>query len=116
MAESISFPTGNPLLTVTHRRFSLSLLYILKLTICYLAKPSLWIIELHNGQDNRLTQELINKGLMPAFDMVEREWRGQLRAARESNDKEGGKGSLIIVGRRDQDKFFSNGDFLLFCL
>ena len=43
--------------------------------------------------------------------MVEREWRGQLRAAKQSNDKEGGKGALIIVGRRDQDKFFSNGDF-----
>ena len=48
---------------------------------------------------------------MPALDMVEREWRGQLRAAKQSNDKEGGKGALIIVGRRDQDKFFSNGDF-----
>ena len=47
---------------------------------------------------------------MPALDMVEREWRGQMRAAKQSNDKEGGKGSLIIVGRRDQDKFFSNGD------
>ena len=85
--------------------------YILKLTISCLAKPSLWIIELHNGQDNRLTQELINKGLMPAFDMVEREWRNQLGVAKQRNDKEGGKGSLIIVGRRDQDKFFSNGDF-----
>jgi len=48
---------------------------------------------------------------MPAFDLIEREWRGQLRAAQQSNDKGGGKGSLIIVGRRDQDKFFSNGDF-----
>ena len=48
---------------------------------------------------------------MPAFDMVEREWRDQLLAAQQSNDKEGGKGSLIIVGRRDQDKFFSNGKF-----
>ena len=51
---------------------------------------------------------------MPAFDMVEREWRGQLHAAKQSNDKEGGKGSLIIVGRRDQDKFFSNGEFPFF--
>lgn len=42
--------------------------------------------------------------------MVEREWRGQRLAAKQSNDKEGGKGSLIIVGRRDQDKFFSNGE------
>lgn len=51
---------------------------------------------------------------MPALDMVEREWRGQLRAAKQSNDKEGAKGSLIIVGRRDQDKFFSNGEFHYF--
>lgn len=115
MVQSTSFPTGNPLVTVTHRQFS-PLSYIWPLSsnhapIFYLANPSLWIIELHNGQDNRLTHELINKGLMPAFDMVEREWRIQLRTAQQSNDKEGGRGSLIIVGRRDQDKFFSNGDF-----
>jgi len=91
MVESTSLPTGNPLLTVTH------------------PKPSLWIIELHNGQDNRLTQEFVDKGLMPALDIVEREWRAQLRTAQQNNDKEGGKGSLIIVGKRDQDKFFSNG-------
>jgi hypothetical protein len=110
MAGSISLPTGNPLLTVTHRPFSLSVIYSEAYHLL-LAKFSLWIIELHNGQDNRLTQEVINKGLMPAFDMVEREWRSQLRTAQQSNNKEGGKGSLIIVGRKDQDKFFSNGDF-----
>ena len=50
---------------------------------------------------------------MPALDIVEREWRAQLRTALQNNDKEGGKGSLIIVGKRDQDKFFSNGKFHL---
>jgi len=43
--------------------------------------------------------------------MVEREWREQMRAAQASNDKEGARGALIIVGRRDQDKFFSNGEY-----
>jgi len=47
--------------------------------------------------------------LKPALDVVERDWREQWRAAQSSGDKEGGKGALIIVGRRDQDKFFSNG-------
>ena len=74
---------------------------------CFLAKPSLWVIELHNGQDNRLTSTLINHGLKPALDVVERDWRDRRRTVK---DKTGGKGALIIVGRRDQDKFFSNGE------
>lgn len=73
------------------------------------AKPHLWVIELHNGQDSRLTTTLINKGLRPALDAVEKHWRGRWRKAWDAGDKEGGKGALIIVGRRDQDKFFSNG-------
>ncbi|KAF8969252.1 ClpP/crotonase-like domain-containing protein [Flammula alnicola] len=91
MVATLSLPAGNPLLTLTH------------------PKPSLWIIELHNGQDNRLTHELINKAVMPALDTVEREWREQRRSALETKNAEGGKGALIIVGKRDQDKFFSNG-------
>ena len=82
---------------------------VLTLSFDHIAKPSLWIIELHNGQDNRLTHELINKAVMPALDIVEREWRAQRRTALETKNTEGGKGALIIVGRRDQDKFFSNG-------
>lgn len=46
---------------------------------------------------------------MPALNIVEREWRVQRRTALEAKNTEGGKGALIIVGRRDQDKFFSNG-------
>jgi len=72
-------------------------------------KPSLWIIELHNGQDNRLTHTLINHGLKPALDAVEKSWREEWRAAKAAKDQNGGKGALIIVGKRDQDKFFSNG-------
>lgn len=64
----------------------------------------LWIIEMHNGEDNRLTHDLINKALKPALDIVEREWREDRRSA-----KGDGRGALIIIGRRDQDKFFSNG-------
>jgi hypothetical protein len=71
-------------------------------TYPFLAQTWLWMIELHNGQDSRLTDKLIDQGLKPALDVVEREWR---EGWRESN----GRGALILVGRRDQDKFFSNG-------
>lgn len=74
------------------------------------AKDYLWIIELHNGQDNRLTVDLVDNGLKPALDVVEKHWREQWRSAQKSKDKQGGKGALIIVGRKDQDKFFSNGE------
>jgi Delta3-Delta2-enoyl-CoA isomerase len=73
------------------------------------AKPSIWIIELHNGQDNRLTETMVTDGLMPALDAVEKSWREKWRAARAASDANAGGGALIIVGRRDQDKFFSNG-------
>jgi enoyl-CoA hydratase/carnithine racemase len=91
MASTQSLPAGNPLLTLTH------------------PKSSLWIIELHNGADNRLTHELITKAIMPALDAVEREWREQQRSALKNKKLEDAKGALIIVGKRDQDKFFSNG-------
>ncbi|EJD06973.1 ClpP/crotonase [Fomitiporia mediterranea MF3/22] len=79
----------------------------------------IWIIEMHNGEDNRLTHDLINGALKPALDMVEREWRDVWRAAQATN-KPGstgsatqgsadGRGALIIIGKRDQNKFFSNG-------
>ncbi|KAF9000603.1 ClpP/crotonase-like domain-containing protein [Cyathus striatus] len=87
----LSLPTNRPLLTVIH------------------PKPFLWIIELHNGQDNRLTSDLVDNGLKPALDAVEKDWREQWRATASTTDKEGGKGALIIVGRMDQNKFFSNG-------
>ncbi|KAJ3512883.1 hypothetical protein NLJ89_g3265 [Agrocybe chaxingu] len=91
MIDTLSLPAGNPLLTLTQ------------------PKLHLWIIELHHGQDNRLTQELINKAFMPALDAAERQWRIQVRTAQKNGDKEGSKGALIIIGKRDQDKFFSNG-------
>ncbi|KIY43795.1 ClpP/crotonase [Fistulina hepatica ATCC 64428] len=91
-----SLPADNPLVTVTY------------------PKDYLWVIELHNGQDNRLTVGLINDGLKPALDQVERHWRAQWRMRETKNSTTGakvndGRGAVIIVGRRDQDKFFSNG-------
>jgi Delta3-Delta2-enoyl-CoA isomerase len=65
---------------------------------------------MHNGQDNRLTSTVINQGFKPALDAVEKDWREQWRAAKKNQDKDGGQGALIIVGRKDQDKFFSNGE------
>ncbi|KAK1222834.1 hypothetical protein PQX77_014256 [Marasmius sp. AFHP31] len=94
----LRLPTDNPLVTLTH------------------PKKTLWIIELHNGQDSRLVPELIDGGLKPALDAIEREWREGWRRYQQNQGKEGndqsddGKGALIIVGRRDQDKFFSNGE------
>lgn len=76
-----------------------------------------WQIELHNGEDNRLTRTLVQDGLKPALDIIERDWRQGWRASqgkKASKEKvEGaptGEGALIIVGKRGQDKFFSNGE------
>ncbi|KAF9453438.1 ClpP/crotonase [Macrolepiota fuliginosa MF-IS2] len=87
----LRLPVDNPLVTITN------------------PQTHLWVIELHNGQDNRLTTTLVNNGLRPALDTVEKHWRERWRKAFTANDREGGRGALIIVGRRDQDKFFSNG-------
>lgn len=103
-----SFPAERPLITLTHRTL-LFRQYSHLILIVPSAKPSLWIIELHNGQDNRLTLELVDNGLKPALDTIEREWRKQWRAAQKARNLEAGRGALIIVGRKDQDKFFSNG-------
>ncbi|KAJ7028430.1 ClpP/crotonase-like domain-containing protein [Mycena alexandri] len=90
----LGFPAENPLVTLTH------------------PKDTIWIIELHNGVDNRLTPALIDGALKPALDAVEGHWRTQWRAVQQqenAKDKSGGNGALIIVGKRSQDKFFSNG-------
>jgi len=68
------------------------------------AQEAIWIIELHNGQDSRLTTRMINEALRPALDVIEQSWY----ATRDKQTNKGA-GALIIVGRRDQDKFFSNG-------
>ncbi|KAL7279063.1 hypothetical protein ACG7TL_006899 [Trametes sanguinea] len=87
----VSLPNGNPLVTVTH------------------PTPSLWVLELHNGADSRLTDVLLLRGIIPALDTVEKHWRENWRAGKAKKDENMCKGALIIVGNRKQDKFFSNG-------
>ncbi|KAI0686433.1 ClpP/crotonase-like domain-containing protein [Cytidiella melzeri] len=91
MSFPAHFPANESLVTVTH------------------PSASIWLLELHNGADNRLTDHFINKAVLPALDAVERDWRQIWRAANAKGDKEGAKGALIIVGNRNQHKFFSNG-------
>ena len=64
---------------------------------------------MHNGDDSRLTTRMFVEGLQPALDIVERDWREGWRRAKATKDKNGGHGALIMVGKRSQDKFFSNG-------
>jgi len=87
----LSLPASKPLITLTH------------------PEPAVWVIELHNGDDSRLTETLILDGLMPALDTVERDWRAARRGKDYIKDAKVGAGSLVIVGNRKQDKFFSNG-------
>lgn len=87
---SLSLPTADPLLTITH------------------PQQDIWIIELHGGQDSRLTTRMIDGALRPALDVVEHNWYA-MRDKQANDGADEGGGALIIVGRRDQDKFFSNG-------
>ncbi|KAJ7160251.1 ClpP/crotonase-like domain-containing protein [Mycena filopes] len=91
MSYPLAFPSENPLVTVTH------------------PKDTVWVIELHNGLDNRLTPALVDFALKPALNAVEAHWRTQWRAVQGAKDKSGGNGALIFVGKKGQDKFFSNG-------
>ena len=45
----------------------------------------------------------------PALQIVEREWRKERAEGRAKQDKNAGTAALVIVGRLDQEKFFSNG-------
>lgn len=72
------------------------------------------MIELHNGEDSRLTARLIDDALRPALDMVEKNWSNNrptvLAGSQYPAPKSiAGEGALVIVGKRNQDKFFSNG-------
>jgi len=87
----MKLPSGQPLATLTH------------------PTPTLWVIELHNGADNRLTFHFIDEAVMPLLDQVEKDWRTAYRAAQKTPDRKGAEGALVIVGNRSQDKFFSNG-------
>jgi len=52
---------------------------------------------------------LINDALKPALQTVEREWRKERAEGKARKDKDAGAAALVIVGRLDQEKFFSNG-------
>jgi len=65
------------------------------------------VLELRNGVDNRLTQPLLLGVLKPALDVVETDWRST--RGKSSNPDEWAPGALIITGKLDQNKFFSNG-------
>lgn len=71
--------------------------------------PNIWVLEIKNGADNRLTGVVCTKVIAPALDIVEKEWRTARNKALKEDDKAGAGGALIIVGRLDQDRFFSNG-------
>lgn len=64
--------------------------------------PEVWELEMHNGHDNRLTTHFLWTCLLKALDLVEKDWRST----------PGAPGALIISGKRDQQKFFSNGKCL----
>lgn len=101
-----SLPAPGPLLTVTYRTCFFTLLLV-RMNDHFAAQDGLWIIELHNGEDSRLTARLIDDALRPALDMVEKHWVNNRLAG--SQQPIAGEGTLIIVGKRNQDKFFSNG-------
>jgi enoyl-CoA hydratase/carnithine racemase len=71
--------------------------------------PTVWQIELHNGPENRLVKTLINDALKPALETVERAWRKESAEGKARKEKHAGAAALVIVGRLDQEKFFSNG-------
>ncbi|KAF8332626.1 ClpP/crotonase [Cantharellus anzutake] len=78
---------GNPLATLTH------------------PDSEIWELELHHGQDNRITPEFVDV-LGKALDLVEKDWRS-------GTTEDGAPGALVIVGKKSQNKFFSNGlDFV----
>lgn len=58
---------------------------------------------MHNGKDNRLTSTFLTTCLFKALDMVEKDWRTA------NGEASGGPGALVISGKQDQEKFFSNG-------
>ena len=78
-----------------------------------IASATTWVIEMHHGADNRLTDVFLTQALKPALDTVERHWRENWRAGVAKKDEKLTHGAVILVGNRKQDKFFSNGTCVL---
>jgi hypothetical protein len=107
----LRLPVGSqtPLLTLT-RRGSITQKMVVRLkSNLFVATPTVWQIELHNGPENRLVKTLINDALKPALETVERAWRKESAEGKARKEKHAGAAALVIVGRLDQEKFFSNG-------
>jgi len=64
--------------------------------------PIIWELEMHHGVDNRLNHEVMEKVFLKGLDLVEKDWRS-------STTEDGAPGALIIIGKKTQQKFFSNG-------
>ena len=56
-----------------------------------------------------MVNTLINDAFKPALQIVEREWRKEREEGKTKKHKDAGAAALVIVGRLDQEKFFSNG-------
>ncbi|KAG8857638.1 hypothetical protein FRB96_005656 [Tulasnella sp. 330] len=77
-------------------------------------RKNIWLLELQNGAENRLSVELMQKAINPALDIVEKE-HFKLRNTPPESTPEGAEykgGALIITGLRSQSKFFCNGFIL----
>lgn len=112
MSYPVSLPSENPLVTVTHRASFIQSGEVRKCSFIArhnTATPALWVLEMHNGADSRLTDAFILQAFKPALDIVERHWRENWRTGQAKKDEKLCRGALIIVGNRKQDKFFSNG-------
>ncbi|THG97668.1 hypothetical protein EW145_g7571 [Phellinidium pouzarii] len=92
------FPPDSPLLTLTRE-----------------PEPCLWIIDMHNGEDNRLTYNFINCALKPALDAVEREWRETWQAsqvdAKSKSTSSSLSGSGLDYANSIKDLGFFPGNF-----
>ncbi|KDQ15206.1 hypothetical protein BOTBODRAFT_174054 [Botryobasidium botryosum FD-172 SS1] len=69
--------------------------------------PTLWVIELRNGPDNRLAEQVLLDVIAPALDRIELDWRNTRRKG--SDSEEWAPAALILTGDLRQNKFFSNG-------
>ena len=108
------FPAGakEPVLTLT-RRMNNALLRYLRANERAAATPKLWVVELHNaGAYNVLSLTFINDAICPALDLIEQEWRKSVEGAKakgKSAAPDEGNGAVIIIGKRNQNQFFSIG-------
>lgn len=112
-ADPTYFPAGakEPVLTLT-RRMNNTLVQYSRANERATASPKLWVIELHNGVHNVLSLAFINDAIRPALDLIEEEWRKSVKGAKAKGKSAApgeGNGAVIVIGKRNQNKIFSNG-------